>query len=265
MPKIFIIQLIVTFIVGGSFIAFLSFLAEKASEKVAGLIISLPSTVAISFFFIGWALSPQEIGRIAPIVPVGTAAVLMFTITYLYLSKLKMPKKWSILLCLSGSLLVWFACAVPLAVFEFSNLWISLGIYVIFAVISYFLLTIKPKVKEIGVFLKYSALQKVFRALFAGFIVTLAVFLAKVLGPFWGGVFAIFPAVFMTTLLILHWNYDSNFLFRVWKNSPLGTLVFVVYSVIAMYSFPEFGIVWGSILAYGGALGAFLVLKGLKK
>lgn len=59
--KLFLIQVVTSFIVGGVFIAILGFIAERSSPKVAGIVLSLPSTMAISFFFIGWTLSPSKI------------------------------------------------------------------------------------------------------------------------------------------------------------------------------------------------------------
>ena len=108
MDRLFIVQLITSFVVGGSFIAFMSFIAEKASERIAGMIISLPATIAISFFFIGWALSPQKVAEIAPVLPVMEGVVMLFAVTYLYLSKIKLKKLASITLCLAGGLFVWF-------------------------------------------------------------------------------------------------------------------------------------------------------------
>ncbi len=54
MSKLFIIQLIVSFIVGGSIIALLSLAAEKVNKTIAGILIAFPSTVALGFFFLGW-------------------------------------------------------------------------------------------------------------------------------------------------------------------------------------------------------------------
>lgn len=50
MSSIFIIQLIVSFFVGGGLITLLTFLAEKSSSKVSGIILSFPSTALAGFF-----------------------------------------------------------------------------------------------------------------------------------------------------------------------------------------------------------------------
>ncbi|MBU0577147.1 DUF3147 family protein [Patescibacteria group bacterium] len=260
MDNLFLIQLISSFLVGGSLIAFLSFIAEKASEKVAGIIITLPSTIVISFFFIGWTLSPEKIAEIAPIVPIVGGATMIFATTYLYLSKIKLKKPYSIALCLIGSLFIWFAFAIPIGLLKISNLAISLTGYIILLSIAYYFLTIRPKKKSTHVILKYSTGQKISRAIFVGFIIALTVFLAKTLGAFWGGVFSAFPAVFLSTLVILHWHYDSSFLFKIWKTSPLGSIMFIVYPLTAMHTFPAFGIVLGTIISYLISMVIFLLI-----
>ncbi|MCF7918105.1 DUF3147 family protein [Candidatus Gracilibacteria bacterium] len=262
---LFIIQLVTSFVVGGVFIAFLSFIAEKASEKTAGIIISLPATIALSFFFIGWTLSPEKVAEVAPIVPIMEGVIMLFTITYLSLSRIKLNKIPSIILCTLGGLFVWFVLAIPLALIELSNISISIIGYVILTTIAYYFITVKVHQKSIYVPLKYSILQKIFRATFAGFIIALSVFLAKTLGPFWGGVFSSFPAVYLSTFIIVHWHYDSFFLFKVWKNSPLGSIIFVIYPLTAIYTFPAFGIWGGTIFSYAICLIAFLFLIKIQK
>ncbi len=264
MDPLFAIQLITSFVIGGVFIALLSLLAERASEKVAGLIISLPATIALGFFFIGWTLSPQAVADIAPMIPLMEGVVMMFTVAYLYLSKVFSKKLPSITLSVAGSLIVWFVLAVPLAIFEFSNLFLSLAGYVILAALAYYLITMRPNKKSFHKPLKYTLVQKIWRAVFAGSIITLAVFLSKVSGPFWGGLFTAFPAVFISSLTIVHWHYDSAFLFKVWKNSPLGSLIFTIYPLVSIYTFPAFGIWGGTLTSYLVCLVAFIVLRKLK-
>ena len=59
MVKTFYIQLIISFIAGGGFIALFTFIAEKVDAQVSGIILSLPSSAALGFFFVGWFLSPE--------------------------------------------------------------------------------------------------------------------------------------------------------------------------------------------------------------
>ncbi len=245
------IQLITSFLAGGIIIALLGLIAEKASEKTAGIIISFPTTIAIGFFFVGWATSPQAVADVAPIIPAMEGVVMIFTTVYLYLSKIRLSKFASLSLCTFGSLLAWAGLAFPLAVTNFNNFFVSVVIYIILTGISYYLITLRTheKINE-NPTIKYTYKEKFYRALFAGLVMALAVYLSKTLGTVWGIVFSAFPAVYISTMTILLKKHNSAFLFRVWKNSPVGSLVFVIFAVVAMYAFPEFGLFWGTLISY---------------
>lgn len=262
MEKLFLIQLVSSFLIGGSVIALLSIIAERANERVAGIIISFPTTIAIGFFFVGWAVSPQKVAELTPVIPAMEGVVMIFTMAYLYLSKIKLPKIGSMLLCTVGSLGVWFVLTYSLVLVELSNLWISLALYVVLTAISYYFITVKPHVSSPRKTLNYSHLEKLIRAVFAGSVITLAVYLSKTLGPIWGVVFSAFPAVYTSTMSIVYWHHDSAYLFKVWKNSPLGSLVFLAYALIAMVTFPAFGLIWGTVISY---LGSGLLMMVLMK
>lgn len=240
-------------------------MAERSSEKIAGIIISLPSTIAISLFFIGWATSPQKVAESAPLLPLSIGIIMVFATIYIYLSRIKLKKIYSMLLCTSVSLVVWFAVSIPLAIYKFSNLTLSIAGYVILTCFGYYFLTFKPKEQSLHKPLKYSTGQKIFRAFFAGSFIALAVLLSKTSGPFWGSVFSGFPAVYLSTLMIFHWHYDSEFLFKIYKNSPLGTIPLMIYPVAAIYTFPVLGIIGGTIAAYAASLACFFLLTTLKK
>lgn len=245
-------------------IALLSLLAERSSEKMAGVIISLPSTVAISFFFLGWVVSPEKVAEVGPALPVVVGVNLISTSVYIYMARLKIRKVWAILLSTVSSLTVWFILAIPLAIWPVRNLFLSFGIYIVLLLIAYYFLTYKPKLKSDHILLKYSWSEKIFRGIFGGVVVAVAVYLGKTLGPFWGGVFSMFPAVFTSSLIILHRNYDGSFLFKVWKNSPVGSLVFCSYPIAAIWTFPAFGIVGGTVAAYLFSLVVFVVVGRMR-
>ncbi|PIQ77131.1 hypothetical protein COV82_06050 [Candidatus Peregrinibacteria bacterium CG11_big_fil_rev_8_21_14_0_20_46_8] len=263
---LFLIQLATSFIIGGALIALLSFVAERADERIAGIIISLPSTVAISYFFIGWAVGPQAVAEAAPLAPLVVGIIMLFTIVYLYLSKIRIRNKGAaIALCIGGATSVWLLLAIPLAVYKFNNLLLSLGGYIVLALFAYYFITVRPQIRTNHVRLHYTFAQKLGRAAFAGAVITFTVFLSKTLGPFWGGIFSMFPAVYLSSFIILHWHYDSDFLFKVWKKTPLGTLAFTIYPVAAIYTFPAFGVLGGTIGAYAISLLGFFAAARISR
>ncbi|MBT4936350.1 DUF3147 family protein [Candidatus Peregrinibacteria bacterium] len=245
---------------GGIVIALLSFFAERANKKIAGIVLSLPSTVVIGYFFIGWATSAEAIFDIAPTTIATDGSVLFFAIVYIYLSKIKTNKITSILISTTLSLLTWFILSIPLAIIKFDNLLLSLVLYLIPVMVSYYFLSYKNKVEKNSEKLTYSNFQKIARAIFAGLIISLSVYLSKMIHPFWGGIFSGFPAAFLSTFIILHWYYGSQMLFKIAKTIPAGSIVFIIYILAARYTFSSFGIIGGTILAYLISLISFFIL-----
>jgi len=260
MDNIFIVKLITSFFVGGLVIASLGWFAERANKKVAGIILSLPSTVVISYIFIGWTLSAQDVSNIVPSTIISAGAVQIFTIAYLYLSKLNKNKVRSLVLSMTGSIFVWLILSIPAAVFKISNIYLAMLEYLVMVFIGYYFLTIKNKATKPQTLLKYTNLQKIGRAIFAGSIIALAVLLANILNPFWGGIFGSFPAVFTSTFVILHWYYGNSMIEKVVKAIPIGSIIYVVFILAVKYTYPAFGIIFGTIVAYLISLVSFVVL-----
>jgi len=80
MEKLFIIQLVASFFIGGFAISFLSFVAEKVPKNISGLILSFPVMMALGFFFIGLIISPQIVAEIIPstLIPLGLSVLSYF-------------------------------------------------------------------------------------------------------------------------------------------------------------------------------------------
>lgn len=238
----------------------LSLIAEKLPPKSAGIVLALPSTIVVGYFFVALISGTEKIADIFAIVPPAIGSSIFFTMTYVFVARVRMPKALSVLCCVMLSLLVWGLFSVPLVLYEFSHLPFALLIYLVSVIVGYRVLTVRVLPASYQV-LHYTIWQKLGRAAFAGSVIALATFLSKTAGAFWGGLFSLFPAAFLSTLVILHWNYDSNFLFRAAKNIPLGTISLVVYGGVAAWSFPMFGVWGGTLIALmvSGAVGWAMV------
>ncbi len=69
MDTIFIIKLILSFLVGGSWVILATYLADKLGPKIGGLITGLPSTLLLGLFFLGWTQSPEAAVTATSITP----------------------------------------------------------------------------------------------------------------------------------------------------------------------------------------------------
>ena len=254
MNEIFIIKLIASFFVGGSLMAILSFIVEKVNEKISGIILSFPSMSLLSFFFLGWTLSPEAVSDVIPTSIISLGWFVFFAPIYIYFAlffnRFKISKIIQVLLTFSFASIFWTILAMPIAMSKLSNFWIGTAGYLFLSVIAYWILNRKKGDYKKSLPLKYSNTQKIGRAIFMGFIIVLVIILGKIVNPFWAGVFAMFPTALSTTMAIFHWYYEPKNLLPTVKKLPIGSLVSFVYAVIVMYSFPVFGFIFGTIIAF---------------
>ena len=263
MDRFFIIQLISSFVVGGILVATLSFLSEKVSSKFSGIILSFPSTAALGYFFLGWTLSPEQVSEVVPasFIPLGLCA--LFPPIYLYLAifieKHTVNKSAKIAFCFILSTFIWILLSLPIILFKFNNLIIGLIIYAILIFIAHYLLGRKKVNKQIAP--AYSNVQKIYRAMFVGFMIAVIVFLGNTLGIFWGAAFTMFPAAFSSSMIVFHWNYKPIEIYPLVRKIGIGTISILIYSIIVMISFPLFGIIWGTLLAYLASLFSSILIS----
>ena len=252
MNRFFYIQLITSFIVGGIFIAVLTFIAEKVDARVSGIILALPSTAALGFFFLGWSLSSEVVTNIIPssFIPLGLSV--LFVAFYIYLADFiggfTNSKIFQIILCSVISLFLWLAFALPIVLYKINNLTVGIIGYGILITVTHWLLHRKNFKKPVS--MKYTFNQKLGRSIFAGFMIILVVYLGRTLGPIWGSVFAVFPAAFLSSLIILHRYYDYKNLFSTFQKIALGSITLLGYLLLVMILFPLIGFVIGTVIAY---------------
>src|SRR3990170_3753635 len=78
----FLLKLVLSFVVGGSWIAAVTVLAERHGTKVGGLIGGIPSTVIVTYFFIGWTQGPDQVLQATTIFPLAFSVNYVFFIVY---------------------------------------------------------------------------------------------------------------------------------------------------------------------------------------
>ena len=267
MNSIFIIQLIVSFFVGGGFVALLTLLAEKAGSRLSGIIISFPSTALLGFFFLAWTQSPEEVALIVPATLIPMGITVLFPVFYIYIARFGSVfiKKRLLLILFSFSISVsiWLLLALFVTEHKLSSLVYGIIGYLVLTIIAYFFLR-KSNTQHLQSH-SYSVWQIIGRAVFVGFIIALIVFLGEVASPFWGGVFAMFPAALSASLIVIHWYYGHKNLFELCRKIPLGSLSIFVYTIVVMLVFPIYGFVLGTVIALMSSLATSLLLSFLSK
>ncbi|MCK4589916.1 MAG: DUF3147 family protein [Nanoarchaeota archaeon] len=237
----FIFKLILSFIVGGLYVALSTTIAEKFGSKIGGLITGLPSTIVISLFFIGWSQGINASVEASTIVPVIEIVSIIFVLIYAQLLK------FNRILAPIISLAVWFILALPLAIYNVSYMFLFSIIFVfVWILVLFFLRNIKSK----KITFKFSYFSLSLKIILTGFVVLLSVLLSKILGPLWGGVFSVFPAIFLSTFITLSILHKADFSSAVGKTMPIGTLGIVLYGILVYFLYPPLGLIMGTILSY---------------
>lgn len=242
----FIIKLVLSFVVGGSWIAFTIWISERFGSKAGGIAIGLPSTILVSLLFIAWTQGNSAAISAVPIIPVALATQSLFVITFIIFYR------HGRILAYFGAVLIWFLLILPLVAFHLNNLAISLGLAALFFAISLSFLKRFPH-RKLPLF-TLTKKEVLFRVIFGGSFVALAVFFGKALGPLWGGMFASFPAATSSAFLILSHRHGFDFMTSVGKTTPYGSMGNVLFATAFFFLVPLYGLALGTIIAYLASL-----------
>jgi uncharacterized membrane protein (GlpM family) len=250
MPDLFWLHLALAFIVGSTWVTLTTVAAERFGSKVGGFIGGLPSTAVVAFFFIGLTQTPEVASQATTVFPLVYGFTGLFLVLYATLA----PK--GLRIALLGSLFVWFILSALVVVLDVKNFAVSLVAYGFILVASIYVLERKLKLAAAPkAEIHYLAGQIVWRAAFSGFIIAFVVFISKIAGPIFGGIFSAFPAVFISTLIIAHQSRGMEFSRAMTK--PLlvtGMITIVIYSLGVRYCYPGLGLVLGTLAAYAAAI-----------
>lgn len=241
----FIVKWLLSLIIGSIWVTLSTLIAEKISGKLGGLIAGLPSTAAMSLLFIGITQNTDATVKATTIVPLSSGLYCFFFLTYLILSK----KGFKV--GLIGALVVWFIFAIVAYLLKIDEFYISVLSWIILVSSSLFIATKWIKVDAHSAPMAKKATSLAFKAALSGLVISSIVFLSKVAGPVWGGIFATFPALTISTLIITSRSSDIEFTRLIAKNILISTTTTIgLYTIIVRYAYPEFGLLLGTIVSY---------------
>ena len=246
MDSLFLFKLVVTFLVGSLWLTGTTILAERFGSKIGGVIAGMPSTIVIALFFIGWTQTPVAASQATVVVPLIMGIDGIFILTYASLVRRSFP------LALISSLFVWLCFSFALVLIHFNNFSLSLIGFLGLLLFSYVVMEYVLRVKSLaGRNTPLSFSNVLLRGLVSGLIITLAVAFAKLGGPLLGGVFASFPAVFLSTMILTYFAQGRVFSVSVMKTLMLsGTINTTVYASAVRFLYPLFGLIGGTISSF---------------
>ena len=243
--KIFLIQLMLTFLIGSCWIYFTVLAGLRLGSKTGGFIGGLPSTALLSYLFIGFTQSHETAASSSTVFPLAMALTSLFLVVFASISRK------GFLPALLGGIVTWFLISAFIVFFRWENFLINLLIYAMVSLFSFLMLEKYLKIKSVSNGkTKDPEKHLAIRSVFGGIIVILAVLVAKKGGPVLGGLFSAFPAMFISTLTISYKAHGIEFSRAMTK--PLlvtGMITIAVYAIALRNFYPATGLYAGTLIA----------------
>ena len=260
MDKLFIINVLLSFSIAGSWIAFSSLLAERLGSKLGGLVANLPSNILVSLLFVTFVRDVDYVADAVMAVPAGLINVTVFLLVFI------MILRFGLFAASFLSLLTWFINSLLLNAIGQVNLLLGTLLYFLVVTLAIAILEKVVQVKSVKVARKkYSKWQIAGRAIFSGSIVAAVVVISKFSPAYFTGIFATFPAMLFSTLFILARKQGPEFARSIGKVLVLSTTNILIYALAVYFTYPQFGVLYGTLLSYLAALIWVLLLFPLVK
>jgi uncharacterized membrane protein (GlpM family) len=241
MDGLFIAKLLLSFLVGGSFVAFTVWLSEKYGSKLGGLFIGLPSTSLMGLFFIAWTQGDAAAVSAVPIMPAVAGVNSIFVALFVLLHRHGWKK------ALAAAFVFWLAANLLLVFLPLDSLALSLVLAAVLYTISASYLCRFPHRRVPAP--RSSTGEFLFRSVFAGTVVAAAVLLAKMNGPLWGGVLSNFPAAFTSVLILISNKHGRDFTASIGRTMAIASIAAVSFTVAFYFLVLPLGLALGLALS----------------
>lgn len=235
----------------------LSYIAEKVSPKVSGILSGLPVGSSITLVFFAVENGVDYVTKVALYNIHGLFAALAFSIGY-YIStfyKGKFEIFMSLLISFIAYLVIAFILAyVPPHVVLTPLIVITLMLIatIYFAKKENFIIDKKVKITVSDI---------IFRSLLTISIFLIISSLPKYVPSNIAGIFSSFPTILLPLMLIIHFRHSRLQARTVIKNTPFGLSSVVIYSLVVYFSYAKIGIIFGTIIALIASV-LYVVIQG---
>ena len=236
---------------------------ERWGGRIGGLLGTLPTTIVPAAAGIWWqTLDPVAFGDAMAITPVGMWVDVLFLLSWRLLPP-RLPARWPstvrLAVLVGASLALWFgAAAMGVATLDQLR---SMGVG---------LLPVGAVAMVLSVAMGAWACRRnppspagnrvvgpatlVARGLLAAVAIGAAVLLARVVGPLLSGVMAVFPAIFLTTMVSLWFSQGERVQAGAVGPMMLGASSVSAYALFCAWTIPLWGVPAGSAMAWFAAV-----------
>jgi hypothetical protein len=219
-------------------------IAEKYGTKTGGIIGTLPSTIVIALLFLAINKNQNFASESAIVIP----AELGINICFLVIFSILVKK--SIYLSFISSISIWIILSTLLIVTKFNNIFISITIYIVSLILGLMILENIFKIKSVrNVKINYDIKKIIFRGVLAGIIITIAILLSNI-GPIFSGIFSVFPAIIISTMIISYREFGPDFSSGLAKSMIIGISSVALYATSIHFTYQYYDIIIGSIISY---------------
>lgn len=250
---------VIPFTLSALVVIIITVIAEKYGTKTGGILGTLPSTIIIAFLFIALDKGVLFASESVIVVPAEMGINAIFLLVFALLSKKRL------LVALIGSLLGWTMLTLVIYYLTLSSIIVSLVVFLACVLTGLLILDKKKKIaSQETIKVHYTTLKLLGRSLIAGIVIAVAVSFSN-LGPILSGIFSVFPAIFLSTMIISLREHGPQFTGAMAKSMIYGSPSVVSYAVGIHFLYPMIGILQGTITAFIIGLVVTLVLFILRK
>jgi uncharacterized membrane protein (GlpM family) len=238
-------MVLITFGLGALVVSGATILGERLGTRIGGLIGTLPHLIIIALYFIGETQTPQVASVATVTVPVTMGINALFLFVFYSVAR------WNRYLASVISLGIWGLMALPMVLLGFDDLNLSVLLYILLVLLAYYLFEKRTKViASKRSRMRYTPSVLIARGILGGGIIALAVVVAKYMGPVLGGIFSVFPALFLSTMLVYTFEHGAEYAGAMAKTMSIGGTSVVVYAFAGHFLFPIYGMALGSLIAF---------------
>jgi len=225
----------------------LSFVAEKISARLAGLLSGYPIGTAIILHFYGLEYGPRFAADAAIYNLCGLFASQCFAYTYYKVTQRSSSLFWASALALAGYLL-------PALIVSQMNPTRLTALALALIVTSLFCILLRNNtVERVAPPKAWSFRLVVSRLFFTASLVLLVTEFADIVGPSWAGIFSAFPVALYPLVFLLHRENGPETVRTLLSNFPYGLWSVIAYALSVSFFYPRYGVIWGTLLGFSMA------------
>lgn len=262
----FALRLLLSFLLGGATVALFTTVAKRHGSRLGGLLLSFPVKVVISLVLIAMNEGVAFAADAAVAVPAGMAINIVFLAGTALLVRRARP--WP---AIAGALGLWLAAGILVLLVPARSPFVSLAYWALAAGVALALLARIPGLRgdrrgkrDAG---RFGLAGLLARAAGAGTVVALSVVVAHYGGPLLGGLAAVFPSGWITTMVILTRKHGPDFTGATTRVMISGSAAPAAFGLGVAFLYPALGVLLGTLLAIAAAaavslgVGAALALR----